>query len=116
MGKRGTERRRDCQPCRHRHSAALFGGQQLEIDCGRHCLIACLVRVQVIALVECSLDMARLVWIDHDLVKIDDAVELAAAADEFVDSEADLFLFGGVISSRRENRRKRRQTASTSRR
>ena len=58
---------------------ALFGASSREIDSRRHGRIACRVRVQMVALVEFRLDVAGLCRVDHHLIEVDDAVELAAS-------------------------------------
>ena len=68
--------------------------------------------MQMVALVELRLDVAGLGRVDHHLVEVDDAVELAAAADEVVDGETDLLFVGACNSPRRARRRKRRRMVS----
>ena len=55
----------------------------------------------MVALVELGLDVAGLRRIDHGLVEVDDAVELAAVADELVDGQPDRLLLRRVVALER---------------
>src|SRR6187431_1559103 len=75
--------------------------EEREVDRRRHRLVSRGIRMQMVALVELRPDVAWLSGVDHGLVEIDDAVELAAVADELVDRHADGFLLGRVIAFER---------------
>ena len=88
-------------PKRRRGGATSAPASSLRSIAAAMACIAGGVRVQMVALVELGLDVAGLRRIDHDLVEVDDAVELAAVADEFVDGEPDLLLLRRVVAVER---------------
>ena len=66
--------------------------QHLEIDQVGHCLISGILRMEMIAGVECRQDVRRTVRVACRCVEVDHAIESAAATDPLVDGLALLLL------------------------
>src|SRR5580704_15404209 len=71
--------------------------QQLKIDRVRHCLISIILRMEMIAGIECCEDVRRTVRIPCHRVEVDHAIELATSADPLVDGLAFLLLLRVVV-------------------
>src|ERR1700722_13693842 len=94
--------RRSCQR-RARGERSSVGCHGVQIDRSAHRLIAGRVRMKVIPLIVLGQRIAGLLRIDDDLIKVDDAVE-GAAANEVVQRHADLLFLGRVVALERSAR------------
>jgi hypothetical protein len=74
-----------------------FRRQHFKIDRVGHCLISVILRMEMIAGIECCEDVRRTVRIPCHCVEVDHAVELATSANPLVDGLAFLFLLRVVV-------------------
>jgi hypothetical protein len=77
--------------------------QQLKIDRVRHCLISVILRMEMIAGVECCQDVRRTVRVPCYRVEVDHAVEGATTANPLVDGLALLLLVRVVVPLNRRS-------------
>jgi hypothetical protein len=80
-----------------------LGRQQLKIDRVRHCLISVILRMEMIAGVECCQDVRRTVRVPCYRVEVDHAVEGATTANPLVDGLALLLLVRVVVPLNRRS-------------